>query len=191
MMFTHAARVAPERTDLSARLAVVPFLRSDRERSMGKTYGEKLRDPRWQRKRLEVLARDDWKCTMCDDRTSTLHVHHAYYVSAREPWDYPLQAYHSLCETCHERYPQLGAALVDEIVRARGLLLQGPADGESLTEIQAARLAVHGVEMLMDARVGVPPHRALVKACINAVRTLAAIERAHRREAARKAPDEG
>ena len=39
-------------------------------------YVEKLKDPRWQRKRLEILQRDDWKCYWCKDDKTTLNVHH-------------------------------------------------------------------------------------------------------------------
>jgi hypothetical protein len=66
-------------------------------------YAEKLRDPRWQKVRLEVLARDRWRCQICDDPTSTLAVHHRYYLRNREPWEYPLDALVTLCEFCHAR----------------------------------------------------------------------------------------
>ena len=29
------------------------------------TYTEKLKDPRWQKKRLEILERDNWECQDC------------------------------------------------------------------------------------------------------------------------------
>jgi 5-methylcytosine-specific restriction endonuclease McrA len=64
------------------------------------TYAELLKDPRWQRKRLEILNRDEWMC-MCGDTTTTLHVHHRYYVKGRDPWEYPDFCYVTLCETCH------------------------------------------------------------------------------------------
>lgn len=65
-------------------------------------YSEKLRDPRWQRRRLEILNRDDFTCQNCSDKTSTLHVHHCFYRSELEPWDYPLSSLVTLCECCHE-----------------------------------------------------------------------------------------
>jgi hypothetical protein len=58
-------------------------------------------DPRWQRKRLEILQRDNFTCTACDAQTKTLHVHHLYYCTGRKPWEYPNFALRSLCETCH------------------------------------------------------------------------------------------
>lgn len=70
-------------------------------------YSEKLRDPRWQKKRLLILERDDWTCQLCLDNKSTLHVHHRWYLSGREPWDYPDAGLVTLCETCHETETQL------------------------------------------------------------------------------------
>lgn len=66
------------------------------------TYSEKLKDPRWQRKRLEILNRDDFTCQHCHDRTKTLHVHHLDYEYGKEPWDYPDEYLITLCEVCHE-----------------------------------------------------------------------------------------
>jgi len=69
---------------------------------MRKTYRELLRDPRWQRKRLEVLQRADWACEECDDDSSNLQIHHHWYENGRDPWDYPDSAISCLCEDCHE-----------------------------------------------------------------------------------------
>lgn len=30
-------------------------------------YAEKLRDPRWQKLRLQVMERDEWMCEICYD----------------------------------------------------------------------------------------------------------------------------
>ena len=64
------------------------------------TYQEKLKDPRWQKKRLEILQRDGFACTYCGDTRSTLHVHHVDYVG-ENPWDAPEDCLISLCEDCH------------------------------------------------------------------------------------------
>jgi 5-methylcytosine-specific restriction endonuclease McrA len=66
------------------------------------TYAEKLRDPRWQKKRLEILARDGWTCRVCHDTESTLHVHHIQYLQNHDPWDYPNDLLLTLCNLCHE-----------------------------------------------------------------------------------------
>jgi hypothetical protein len=66
-------------------------------------YSEKLRDPRWQRKRLEILSRDNWTCQACDEKEDTLHVHHLKYLRGRDPWDYEDKDLITLCEYCHEQ----------------------------------------------------------------------------------------
>ena len=66
------------------------------------TYSEKLKDPRWQRRRLEVLEAAQWKCERCDAGNKTLHVHHNFYRSKTEPWEYPHHAFAALCEECHQ-----------------------------------------------------------------------------------------
>ena len=65
-------------------------------------YSEKLRDPRWQKKRLEILSRDCFTCRGCGDKTRTLHVHHRNYQRGKEPWDYANSVLVTLCEDCHE-----------------------------------------------------------------------------------------
>lgn len=65
-------------------------------------YSEKLKDPRWQRKRLEVFNRDEFKCRVCHDTSQTLHCHHRYYVPGREPWEYPSVCYLTVCKPCHD-----------------------------------------------------------------------------------------
>jgi hypothetical protein len=66
------------------------------------SYSEKLKDPRWQRKRLEILQRDNFTCKRCESTTETLHVHHRYYLPKCEPWGYEPDALVTLCAGCHE-----------------------------------------------------------------------------------------
>src|SRR5689334_17616419 len=66
------------------------------------SYSEKLRDPRWQKKRLEVMAAANWSCQACGDAKETLNVHHAFYVRGRDPWEYEIAELVCLCEPCHE-----------------------------------------------------------------------------------------
>ena len=68
----------------------------------GQSYLDKLRDPRWQKKRLEVMQRDKWTCQSCDDVSSPLNVHHKDYRQGLDPWEYELEELVTLCETCHE-----------------------------------------------------------------------------------------
>lgn len=66
-----------------------------------KTYFEKLKDPRWQKKRLEIFNRDEFRCITCGDKESTLNVHHLKYEKGFEPWDYDNKCLITLCESCH------------------------------------------------------------------------------------------
>ena len=64
-------------------------------------YSDKLKDPRWQRKRLEVMERDDFRCMCCHGDDVTLNVHHTYYVFDKDPWDYPTETLWTICQDCH------------------------------------------------------------------------------------------
>ena len=66
------------------------------------TYGEKLKDPRWQRKRLEVMERDNFTFKNCQCDNKTLHVHHVIYKKGLEPWEYDNIYLKTLCHECHE-----------------------------------------------------------------------------------------
>ena len=62
-------------------------------------YSEKLKDPKWQKRRLEILSRDDFRCLECGRNDLTLHVHHRMYFD--NPWDAPDWALETKCEECH------------------------------------------------------------------------------------------
>ena len=65
-------------------------------------YSELLKDPRWQKVRLKVLNRDDFRCQDCLEDTDTLHVHHNYYEKGKLPWEYDIKSLKTLCCYCHE-----------------------------------------------------------------------------------------
>lgn len=62
-------------------------------------YSEKLKNPKWQKKRLKIFERDGWECLSCGDKESTLCVHHLKY--GKEPWEVDDQFLETLCEDCH------------------------------------------------------------------------------------------
>jgi len=64
------------------------------------TYSEKLKDPRWQKKRLEIMQRDEFMCQLCQETEETLVIHH--YKYSGEPWDVEDKYLMTLCESCHE-----------------------------------------------------------------------------------------
>lgn len=65
-------------------------------------YSEKLKHPRWQRKRLEIFQRDNWRCRQCGDPDTELVVHHKVYRAGVEPWEYGGGDLVTLCVNCHE-----------------------------------------------------------------------------------------
>jgi|SRR5579884_1986459 len=97
-----------------------------------RSYSELLRHPKWQRKRLEVMNRDGFRCTECGDEESELHVHHKTYIAGKDPWDYPLENFSTLCHRCHElkkvNLKTLQTRLLEELAKL-GL----PADLDKLT----------------------------------------------------------
>lgn len=66
-----------------------------------KAYFAKLRDPRWQKRKTQILELAGWKCEDCGDKEETLNVHHCHYLQGKEPWEHPDNLLMSLCETCH------------------------------------------------------------------------------------------
>ena len=65
-------------------------------------YSELLKDPRWQKKRLEILSLRGFKCENCANEENQLHVHHRFYLKGRKSWEYDNDVLQVLCETCHE-----------------------------------------------------------------------------------------
>lgn len=65
------------------------------------TYVQKLKDPRWQKKRLEVLSRDNFTCQHCGKSELPICVHHLALVRDSEIWDLSTDYFVSLCENCH------------------------------------------------------------------------------------------
>ena len=65
-------------------------------------FFDQYKDPRWQKKRLEIMQRDEFMCVSCQDNGSTLNVHHAVpYRKDTKPWEYEEHELITLCEDCH------------------------------------------------------------------------------------------
>jgi hypothetical protein len=62
-------------------------------------YKEKLKDPRWQKKRLEIFNRDKFACICCGSKEKELQVHHLKYLG--NPWDVDNIHLETLCKDCH------------------------------------------------------------------------------------------
>ncbi len=70
---------------------------------MKMTYADKLKDPRWQKKRLEIFERDNFQCQDCGSQSKVLHVHHGYYSPRKQPWETPDKLLVTVCEDCHSK----------------------------------------------------------------------------------------
>ncbi len=66
------------------------------------TYAEKLKDPRWQKKRLEIFQRDQFRCMECFSDEKSLQVHHIAY-KGKNPWDTPNELLITYCHECHQK----------------------------------------------------------------------------------------
>jgi len=85
---------------------------------MTKKYSEKLKDPRWQKLRLQILERDEWICQRCFNGESTLHVHHMVYTRGRDPWEYSCDSLITLCEECHNVEHELMEYSITELINS-------------------------------------------------------------------------
>lgn len=103
---------------------------------MPKSYSDKLKDPRWQKKRLEVLEAGGWTCESCGGKENTLHVHHGIYEKGKEPWDYPLFTLHVLCEDCHSKREE-----TEKFIKKLMALM-------SSQKLELAALAIDGISFL-------------------------------------------
>lgn len=74
-----------------------PFFYPSKQRQMN--YTKKLSNPKWQKKRLEILQRDEFTCQLCNDRETELHIHHKKYSG--EPWEVDNEHLITLCAHCH------------------------------------------------------------------------------------------
>lgn len=67
---------------------------------MKTAYADKLKHPKWQRRRLEILQRDNFTCQLCGDTETTLNIHHKKYHKG-EIWEYNDDELITYCEICH------------------------------------------------------------------------------------------
>ena len=66
-------------------------------------YLQQLKNPKWIAKSRKVRDRDGNKCTVCGS-TKNLQVHHTYYVSGFDAWEYPIKDLLTVCKDCHHDY---------------------------------------------------------------------------------------
>jgi len=67
------------------------------------TWEEQYQHPNWQRRRLEIMKRDKFKCRLCLDKDTLLHVHHLKYDKSKWIWEIHEMYLVTLCHACHEK----------------------------------------------------------------------------------------
>lgn len=117
------------------------------------SYSELLKDPRWQRRRLEILNRASFACEACGCDTRTLHVHHRVYRKGALPWEYADRELIALCEECHEKEHQ---------VRTRLAAALAELDVDGLEEVLGYAKSRRAVSEVFNdlAEENQPPNRA-------------------------------
>jgi hypothetical protein len=90
-------------------------------------YAQKLKAPRWQKKRIGILQRDNYTCQLCHSKDKTLHVHHIAYTG-NDPWEIEDNLLITFCEDCHH-YEQVmvkrRATLLINTLKSIGFMSNG------------------------------------------------------------------
>ena len=119
---------------------------------MGASYIEKLQDPRWQKKRLEILSRDKFECQCCGDTETTLHVHHLLYKRGLDPWEYDERELVTLCKNCHEEETEIRQGEEAVLLEALSIGRYIPARELYSISLMLMRIRLIGsIELTMDA----------------------------------------
>lgn len=115
------ARLATEEADFRPALpmSLLPGT-SEMQMATKLTYGEQLKHPNWQRRRLEIMEAASFECENCGDKDTTLNVHHKRYVKGRMVWEYEPDELQCLCETCHRTEHEAREALDFLLMHANG-----------------------------------------------------------------------
>jgi hypothetical protein len=112
-----------------------------------KTYAEKLKDPRWQKKRLEIFQRDQFRCMECFSDEKSLQVHHIAY-KGKNPWDTPNNFLITYCEGCHKNEEEKLKALGEKFIK---IMRNDSEDSRSID------FFISNMQSLMEKEL---PHRA-------------------------------
>jgi len=104
-------------------------------------YSDQFKDPRWQRRRLEILSRDEFSCQWCQSKDSTLHVHHKRYVKGRKVWEYSDDELVTFCDECHKEWHRMDESRALLFAQAP---IEGPGAAHQLIALCAGFLAAEG-----------------------------------------------
>ena len=99
---------------------------------MPNDYSKRLKDPRWQRKRLEVMERDKWTCVDTLESDDPLQVHHCWYAKGG-PWETPNKYLITVTEDAHNERHKIES----DIKKTLGLILANlsASDEVGLTDL--------------------------------------------------------
>ena len=106
-------------------------------------YSLKLRySPEWKALRQRLYRDRNYTCEDCGRTGHKLNLHHKYYQSKREPWDYPDDCFKVLCEECHEHTTEALSSL---------LYTLGSFSGDQLVDVQCSlqvAVSTHGAQAI-------------------------------------------
>jgi 5-methylcytosine-specific restriction endonuclease McrA len=92
------------------------------------SYSDDLTSPLWQKKRLEIMQRDSWRCQMCGTDKNSLTVHHLYYEAGKKPHEYDNDVLITLCKDCHRathgEIAKISSLIAYSIVKKRKNFIQ-------------------------------------------------------------------
>jgi len=77
------------------------------------------------------MQKADYQCQDCGNKEKQLNVHHQYYISKRDPWQYPDWALKCLCKDCHDERHKIDEGCEIRIAPFEdmyGFLQEGSAD---------------------------------------------------------------
>ena len=128
--------------------------------TQNKEYESLLRDPRWQKRRLEFMSAKGWKCEMCGDDREELHVHHRSYIKGNRPWEYEDSWMECLCGTCHalrhlgyakvEKYVYKQSGISERMARVEEIEKEARENRTYINHLIAERKAAHKASQLAN-----------------------------------------
>ena len=65
-------------------------------------HEEQIMHGDWQKRRLEIMSRDEFMCRVCKSKVM-LSVHHLYYEKGKKLWEYDNEALVTVCDICHKK----------------------------------------------------------------------------------------
>jgi hypothetical protein len=79
------------------------------------TYEDQMKSPKWQKKRLEILALSNFRCDECGDKKTQLHVHHIHYRRGHKIWEYSNDELRCLCSDCHTQNHKVQRDIIESL----------------------------------------------------------------------------